>query len=114
MGELSGRVALVTGAGRGIGRATALALAREGARVVAVARSADELATLEAECGAVPVSVALEEAAGCAAAIDAARAVGPITILINNAGVGSARDAAAWELAPASWHATRVRRHRGR
>src|SRR6476469_7572254 len=73
MGELTGRVALVTGAGRGIGRATALALRRDGAQVVAVARSADELASLHEECGAVPVPVALDEAAGCAAAVAAAR-----------------------------------------
>ena len=106
MGELTGRVALVTGAGRGIGRATALVLRREGAQVVAVARSAPELASLHDECGAVPVPVALDEAAGCAAAVAAARALGPIQILVNNAGIGSARDAPAWELEPESWHAT--------
>ena len=43
MTQLTGRVALVTGAGRGIGRATALALASAGAAVVATARSVDEL-----------------------------------------------------------------------
>src|SRR5687768_8677437 len=44
-----GRVALVTGAGRGVGRATALELARGGAAVALVARSQDELAETRAE-----------------------------------------------------------------
>jgi NAD(P)-dependent dehydrogenase (short-subunit alcohol dehydrogenase family) len=106
MGELAGRVALVTGAGRGIGRATALALVREGAQVAAAARSTHELASLYEECGALPVTGPLDDAAGCAAAVAAARALGPIQILVNNAGIGSARDAPAWELEPESWHAT--------
>jgi NAD(P)-dependent dehydrogenase (short-subunit alcohol dehydrogenase family) len=106
MRELAERVALVTGAGRGIGRATALALARDGARVVAVSRSAEKLASLHEECGALPVRAALDDPTGCATAVSAARRLGPIQILVNNAGIGSARDAPAWELAPESWHAT--------
>ncbi|HET6173525.1 MAG TPA: SDR family oxidoreductase [Gaiellales bacterium] len=106
MGDLTGRVALVTGAGRGIGRATSVALRREGAIVAAVARSAGELASLQEECGAVPIVAGLQDAAGCALAVAAARELGPIQILVNNAGIGSAEDAAAWELDPASWHAT--------
>ena len=96
MGELAARVALVTGAGRGIGRAAALALTRDGARVVGVSRSADELARLHEECGAATVVASLDDAAGCRAAVSAARELGPIQILVNNAGIGSAHDAAAW------------------
>ena len=106
MGELGGRVALVTGAGRGIGRAAALALSRDGARVVGVSRSAGELASLHDECGALAVVASLADPEGCRAAVDAAHALGPVQILVNNAGIGSADDAAAWELEPASWHGT--------
>ncbi len=55
---LNGRVAIVTGASRGLGRATALSLAAEGAAVVAVARASDALDELEALAGGRFVTVA--------------------------------------------------------
>jgi NAD(P)-dependent dehydrogenase (short-subunit alcohol dehydrogenase family) len=99
--DLDGAVALVTGAGSGIGRATALELARKGARVVAVDRDPDT-----ADKTAVACSEVGPEAFGdsCDVAdLDAVRALadrvhaahGPLDVLVNNAGVGmSARFAA--------------------
>ena len=81
----------MTGAGRGIGRATALGLARLGVRVVLVARSADELdetAQLITDLGGVAVTIAadLSQADDVAATIGKAQeAFGAIDILINNA-----------------------------
>ena len=51
MNDLEGRVALVTGASSGIGRATAALLARRGARVMATGREEDRLASLADETG---------------------------------------------------------------
>lgn len=94
---LLGRVALVTGAGRGIGRATALTLARRGARVMGVSRSAAELGELARDgIETIAASVATEE--GCTAIVtETWRRLGPIDILVCNAGVGSARERAIWE-----------------
>jgi NAD(P)-dependent dehydrogenase (short-subunit alcohol dehydrogenase family) len=98
MTPLDGRVALVTGAGRGIGRATAIRLAAAGAKVVAVARSRDELdevvAAITAAGGAAAaVECDLADRAQSQQVVDrAAASFGPIDILVNNAGIGSSAD----------------------
>ncbi|MDX1517801.1 MAG: SDR family oxidoreductase, partial [Woeseiaceae bacterium] len=84
MTDLERQVALVTGAGRGIGRACAEALASAGARVVAVARSADDLAGLAAHPSgrieALQGDVTDDDTIARIAAIDG------LSILVNNAG----------------------------
>jgi NAD(P)-dependent dehydrogenase (short-subunit alcohol dehydrogenase family) len=102
------RVALVTGASRGIGCATALALARAGHRVVALARSADLLERLAAEePGIVPLEASIDTPEGCAGVIEAARNLaGPPTILVNNAGRGGWHDRPIWEQDREGWRAS--------
>ncbi len=92
-GKLDGKVALVTGASSGIGEATALALAREGAKVVIAARRADRLEALVeritgegGEARAVVADVAQEEEARNMV-VSANTAWGRLDILVNNAGV---------------------------
>ena len=98
--EISDASALVTGAGRGIGRAIALALAREGARLTVVARSASELDTLVEEIetvGGRGIAFAgdLRLASACEGAVTAAvECFGGLQILVNNAGVGSSSNVA--------------------
>jgi NAD(P)-dependent dehydrogenase (short-subunit alcohol dehydrogenase family) len=86
--DLSGRIAVVTGASRGIGEATARALDRAGAQVVLVARGEEALAEVAATLLHDPVVLVADLAqpdapAEVAAAIE--RAAGPIDILVNNA-----------------------------
>jgi NAD(P)-dependent dehydrogenase (short-subunit alcohol dehydrogenase family) len=93
--EIRGASALVTGAGRGIGRAIAVALGREGAAVTLVARTLSELEDAAREGtaagGRAAVHAAdLRETRACEAAV--ARAVsahGGLSVLVNNAGIGS-------------------------
>jgi NAD(P)-dependent dehydrogenase (short-subunit alcohol dehydrogenase family) len=93
--EIKGSAALVTGAGRGIGRAIALALAREGANVTVVSRTAAELDRVADEVEAsggrgLAFAGDLREASVCAAAVNACVArFGGLQILVNNAGVGA-------------------------
>jgi NADP-dependent 3-hydroxy acid dehydrogenase YdfG len=96
--RLKGRVAIVTGASAGIGRASARALAREGARLVLTARRRDRLEALAKEAtglGGEAVLVAgdaREEKTAVEVVSQAKKAFGRIDILINNAGVGNYKD----------------------
>lgn len=85
---LQGRTALVTGASRGIGAATAAALDRAGARVALAARGSDALAQIAAGLGRKPVVIAAdlrEPGAAAEVAADALKALGSVDILVNNA-----------------------------
>ena len=102
--ELEGQVAIVTGASRGLGRSSAVALLEQGVRVLAVARSIDELRKLESEHPDTvrAVQCDMQDAAAVAAlpqqALDA---FGRLDIVVNNAGIAPAGKFV--EQSPAVW-----------
>jgi len=105
--DLSGRVALVTGASSGIGKATAKLLAARGARVMAVARDVKRLGDLARETGVETHAVSLETAEGCGQAIgETRRRLGPIAILVNNAGRAGYMDRPIWDDSSENWRQT--------
>ena len=92
MGRLEGKRAIVTGAGRGIGRAIAEKFLAEGARLVVCDLVPERLATTSAALAArgevVPLAGDVTDPAFCAALVDAAaEALGGLDILVNNAGI---------------------------
>jgi len=103
MAGVEERVALVTGAGRGIGRVSAELLSARGARVMAVSRSEEELTSLGLD-----YTVAdLGTAAGCAHAVEQTlNRLGPIGIFVCNHGIGSAHERVIWEQDPELWDET--------
>ena len=99
MPPLAKRIALVTGGGRGIGRAIAMGLADDGADV-AISYVRDEAAAAET-AGAIEAlggrslacQAAVQESADCETLVDTvSRELGPIDILVNNAGIASRRN----------------------
>lgn len=119
---LGGKLCLVAGGSRGIGRAIAIALAREGGRVMAVARGEADLAEVRRELDAAgggphaTLAADLTTAAGAAAAVEGcARELGGIDVVVPVVGKSFARDAAAMDEADLArsldhnlWSAARV------
>ncbi len=109
MATLQGQVAVVTGASRGIGRATALALGREGATVIGTATSDTGATAIQKafdEAGIVGCGMRLDvtEAGACEAVIgDIEKKYGPVSVLVNNAGI--TRDNLALRMKDKEWDA---------
>ena len=106
--DLRGTIVLVTGASRGLGRASALALAEAGADLALTARSADGLARVAAEAAKHGVRVEtfcadLQDPAAIEAMVAGAHAAfGRLDVLVNNAGISGA-EKPFLELGPAEW-----------
>ena len=95
--ELAAKRCLVVGGSRGIGRAIAMALAREGARVVVVARTTDALEAVRGELageGHAAITADVSTAEGATASVDGAvTALGGLDVVVCNVGKSFARDA---------------------
>ena len=108
MFNLTGRVALVTGASSGLGQQFARALADNGAAVALVARRTDRLLDLQQEIEAkggkaLAIEADVTDRAAMVAAVDAAeKAFGTVTILVNNAGVAQ-QSVRATDVTPEEW-----------
>jgi 3-oxoacyl-[acyl-carrier protein] reductase len=108
--NLNDQVALVTGASRGIGRAIAQELARQGAKVVGTATSeagaaaiSDYLRIIQPDCGK-GVVLNVNEIAACAAVVeDTQKTYGSVSILVNNAGI--TQDQLAMRMKEEEWDA---------
>ena len=100
---MSERLALVTGAGRGIGLATARVLSSRGVHVVGVARTELELEAMSRECGADYIVASLDSESECRRVVkETTDRFGEIDILVNNAGVDPVQGVV-WEMDPRVW-----------
>lgn len=107
MQEIQGKVALITGAGRGIGRATAIALAKEGVKIGLVGRTMANLENVAKQLEQYNVDVAVavadvKDLASITSAVEYVRGeLGPIDILVNSAGI--AKFGSFMDLTPEEW-----------
>jgi NAD(P)-dependent dehydrogenase (short-subunit alcohol dehydrogenase family) len=107
-GELVGKVAIVTGAASGIGRATTLRFARAGAKVVAFDRAAGVAATAEAVCAAGGEALSFEGDAGIEADVvgviaRAVEAYGKLDVFYANAGISGGAPGGIFDATPELW-----------
>ncbi len=99
------RVAIVTGAGRGIGRQTAIALASRDVAVMGVARTRSDLESLSEQVGLQYVVESVASEAGCERIVRETRQrLGRIDILVNNAGIDEGSGRPIWDQSPEVWH----------
>jgi NAD(P)-dependent dehydrogenase (short-subunit alcohol dehydrogenase family) len=104
--DLEGRIALVTGGGRGIGRNTAVELAGAGMKVAVSARSNEEIERVAAEIGGIAIQCDVSDRAQVDRMVaETEEQLGPIDLLVANAGMAPDEDTA-WEIEPADWWRT--------
>jgi NAD(P)-dependent dehydrogenase (short-subunit alcohol dehydrogenase family) len=108
MRDLTGQVAIVTGGGRGIGKAIALGVAKAGASVAVVARSEDQLAETVreiTELGSRAIAVAADVSDPVAVqemVVEVEKSLGSVDLLVNNAGLAGPIGPT-WETDPDAW-----------
>ena len=101
--ELAGRVALVTGGGRGIGRGIALELTRAGARVAVAARTRAQVEETAAEIDGLAIEADVSKREDVERMVATAeQELGPLDVLVANAGIANWEEAA-WEVEPEEW-----------
>ena len=104
--DLQGRVALVTGGGRGIGRNVAIELAGAGMKVAVSARSKGEIEETAAEVGGIAIQCDVSDRGQVERMVaETEEKLGPVDLLVANAGMAPDEDKA-WEMEPADWWRT--------
>jgi NAD(P)-dependent dehydrogenase (short-subunit alcohol dehydrogenase family) len=103
--ELAGKVALVTGGGRGIGARIAAELAQAGMRVAVAARTREQIEAVAREIGGIAVEVDVADPSSVAGMVsEVERELAAVDVLVNDAGIsGSTEARPIWEGDPADW-----------